>query len=117
MKEGNLQQLGLEGFGKETDSQLEAKRKAEEREQRIRVVPEHTIIYKPGLDKMYRVKGSFYVIKMKEPEIIKGVERVVVYSEDAIAVCEADKEWGMGDQLFPRGTLIEVPVNRLIKKK
>lgn len=118
MKEGITTQLGLTGFGKETQAQLEEKQKAEEREKRVRVIPAGTVVYQAGLpDKIYIVDQSFYVIKKKKPQIDRGIETVTIMSDEVHVTCEVDKQFGDGKSVWNRGMQIQVDVKRLIKKK
>lgn len=107
MKE-RLTQLGLVGFGKETDSQLST----QEVEPATFVIPQNTTIFRSiNSDLGLTCLSSFYVTKREGAKVVKGIIKVTLV-EDGVEVYRDGKRYSLA-----KGEVIEVPIKRLVKKQ
>lgn len=122
-----LVQLGLVGFGKETSQQIASENEvasaniqpevfeqkvANEVDRELFIVPLKTTVFRASQpDLGLVVVEPFFVRKKNEAKVRQGMVRVTISGE-------AGQGYRDGQRYFLKeGDVVEVPVNRLIKKK
>lgn len=122
-----LVQLGLVGFGKEATQQTAGENVAEENVTRPEAIEETTVneidrelFVVPLKTTVFRVSQPdlglvvvepFFVRKRNDAKVRQGLVRVTISGEAGQAYRDGQRYF------FNQGDVIEVPVNRLIKKK
>lgn len=116
MKE-KLIQLGLMGFGKETDRQLKNEMSVgaaahEAERQPIFLIPQNTTVFRrSNPDLGMTVLSAFYVSKKDGAKVSGGLIRVCVEQEGIEVYRDGQRS------VLNKGEILEVPIKRLVKKQ